>query len=237
MSDKRTAELHRKMKSAGDPADAAAQKAYHKSPLKFHGLKADVQRAILREVFPKKPAIPRAELEPVIRELWTSDWFDERIAALSLLDRIAGELEVGDLPWIKEMASLCDGWALLDTLAFTALGPMGMRLGEPVYRVVRKWSDDDWMWTRRAAILIHALPARRGMLNHEYSWPTWEERLFEKEFFIRKAIGWALRESCKHYPREVCDFLLRVGDRASGLTRREGARTLPEKMRIRILGK
>jgi len=61
--------------------------------------------------------------------------------------------------------------------------------------------------------------------------------LHETEFFIRKAIGWTLREIGKSEPRAVHAFLMRVGDRASGLTRREGARRLPPPLRRDILGK
>ena len=63
--------------------------------------------------------------------------------------------------------------------------------------------------------------ARRGQLSDRYSWPTFEELLPEREFFIRKALGWTLRECSKKYPEQVAEFLLRVGERASGLTRRE----------------
>ena len=69
------------------------------------------------------------------------------------------------------------------------------------------------------------------------SWPTFEELLPEREFFIRKALGWTLRECSKKYPEQVAEFLLRVGERASGLTRREGGRNLPEQLRERVLGK
>ena len=91
------------------------------------------------------------------------------------------------------------------------------------------------MWTRRASVLVHIVPARKGKLDDKYSWPTFEELLPEKEFFIRKAIGWTLRECSKKYPEQVADFLVRVGDRASGLTRREGARNLPSPLKAKIV--
>jgi len=53
-------------------------------------------------------------------------------------------------------------------------------------------------------------------------------------FFIRKAIGWALRECSKKYPEEVFAFLERIGGRASGLTRREGSRRLPEQLQAKL---
>src|SRR5690606_7009565 len=99
------------------------------------------------------------------------------------------------------------------------------------------WREDSVMWTRRASILVHIHPARQAQLAQDHCWDTWESRLHEKDFFIRKAIGWALRESSKEYPQQVHDFLVRVGDRASGLTRREGEHLWPAHQRAAILGR
>jgi 3-methyladenine DNA glycosylase AlkD len=132
------------------------------------------------------------------------------------------------------MTGDCEGWAWLDWLATKIIGPVALAHGDPAWRDIRGWTDDPWLWTRRASILAHVPAARKGALEEAYAWPTFEERLFEKEFFIRKAVGWALRECAKHYAPEVCDFLVRVGGRASGLTRREGARRLPPELRRRV---
>jgi CheY-like chemotaxis protein/3-methyladenine DNA glycosylase AlkD len=234
--DPRLLRLRELLLAEASPADAKAQQRYHKSALQFMGLKAAAHARIFREVFPPR-SLSRAEHLPLAQAMWRSTYFDERVAALWLLERLVKELTPGDLAWLKGMTRDCDGWALTDYLTTRTLGALALRHGAAVYQPVRGWSDDDWLWTRRAAILIHALPARKGALAHEYAWPTFEERLGEKEFFIRKAIGWALRECAKHYPREVHGFLTRVGDRASGLTRREGARNLPEDLRVEILGK
>ena len=64
-----------------------------------------------------------------------------------------------------------------------------------------------------------------------------EKMLSEKEFFIRKAIGWGLREMAKANPGEAFDFLMKVKHKASGLTLREGSKRLPEKMKKTITGK
>lgn len=171
-----------------------------------------------------------------MRELWLSEYWDERIIALALLNSFSHELSPKDIPWLHQLTRDCDGWALLDTLATDALGSLALNYGSQAYEPLRAWSTDEWMWTRRAAILLHLVPARKRELNAAYAWPTWEELLPETGFFIRKAVGWALREACKHYPQEVCAFLLRVGSRASNLTRREGARNLPAGLRSQVLG-
>jgi len=235
MADARIKKLRALLKAAGDPEDAKAQQAYLKTPLRFAGVKTAVRRGFVLEAFGRKST--RAEVEDAIRELWRTDTYDERATALSLLKRVLIELDIGDLPWLHAITRDCDNWALLDTLACDILGPLALLQGEALFKPVRRWSTDVWMWTRRASILVHLIPGRKQKLAHKYAWATFEERLPEKEFFIRKAIGWTLRECGKHYAQNVHDFLVHVGDRASGLTRREGARNLPDKLRIPILGK
>lgn len=123
---------------------------------------------------------------------------------------------------------------MLDFLATGHLGYLALTYPDAVYPEVRKWSKSKHMWTRRAAILVHVLPARKKMLAGEYAWPTFAELLHEKEFFIRKAIGWTLRECAKHYPEEVFEFIREHKTKMSGLTFREASRNLPETMRKRL---
>lgn len=235
MDDPRIDQLRTLIVDAGNPADGAAQQAYHKSPLRFLGIKADKLRQIMREVFPEQ-VYSRSEHLPVVGELWSSDCYDDRMAALWLLEHARRVLTPDDLEGLLAMTRTCTGWAELDALALRVLSPMALDFETAVFKPVRRWSGDDCMWTRRASILVHIVPAREQRLAAEYAWPTFEERLPETEVLIRKAIGWTLREISKHYPREVFGFLTRVGDRASALTRKEGARRLPDELRIPILG-
>ena len=235
--DRRLVGFRAGLAAAADPEHAAFHRRYHKSELRFHGLRNEPLRALVRTCCPRRPKPDRDDALGLVRALWSSDWFEERQAALLLLERHAAMLVPDDLPWLGAMTRDCAGWAHLDLLAVKVLGALALARPDAVYPVVRGWSDDSWMWSRRAAILVHVLPARRRQLDQEVAFTTFDERLHETEFFIRKAIGWALREACRHYPQEVYDFLARAGDRASGLTRREGARKLPEALRLRLLGR
>jgi 3-methyladenine DNA glycosylase AlkD len=235
--DPRVAELRKKFAALANAEHAAFHKEYHKSELEFLGLRVPQLRAVMKEVFPARPKLGVEEAVALTKELWVRPIYEERSAALLILQRVAKDLDAGHLPWIHSLTRDVNGWGLLDEIGVHVLGPMAMSDPEGVYPVVRKWSKDPHMWTRRASVLIHCYPARKGSVAVKYAWPTFEELLPEKEFFIRKAVGWALRELCGPCPQEVHDFLLRVGDRASGLTRREGARKLPPKLRKDVLGK
>jgi len=148
-----------------------------------------------------------------------------------LIERVVNDLTPKDLPILKKIADECEGWGMLDYLATRHLWTLALNYEDAVYSKVRKWTKSKHLWTRRAAILIHVLPARKKQLRAEYALPTFAELLYEKEFFIRKAIGWTLREMAKNYPEMTYEFLKDHRSEVSGLTMREGARRLTETMR------
>lgn len=227
--------IRARLEALADPAHAQFHQGYHKSELNFYGLRTPQLQALFKELYPARPKLLLGDIEPLVRALWASEWYEERTFALMLLERVAAQLSPEHLPWIKQITRDCQGWALLDYLATRHLGVMALTHGEPVYREVRGWSTDAWLWTRRASVLIHIQPGRKQRLADAWAWPTFEELLPDRDFFIRKAIGWTLRECSKFYPQQVHDFLLRVGPAASGLTIREGARNLPDELRADFL--
>lgn len=101
--------------------------------------------------------------------------------------------------------------------------------------VVRRWAGDEDHWLRRAALLAHLPGLRRG----EGDWARFGEladgMLEEREFFVRKAIGWVLRETAKRRPEQVADWLEPRACRAAGLTVREAVKHLPQQERARVL--
>jgi 3-methyladenine DNA glycosylase AlkD len=230
-------QVRARLRAQANAGHAAFHKAYHKSSMDFYGLRQPQLDAIFKELFPKREWIDRADALPLIDELRATSWAEEHSIATLLLERIQPQLTADDVPYLRTWCDRTNGWGALDAVSIYVISPLALRLGDSVYKQVRPWSKAEHMWTRRASILVHIVPARRGQLSDRYSWPTFEELLPEREFFIRKALGWTLRECSKKYPEQVAEFLLRVGERASGLTRREGGRNLPEQLRERVLGK
>jgi 3-methyladenine DNA glycosylase AlkD len=234
MGDVRITALRIELVKRRDKTHAAFHKNYHKSSKDFYGLKNAALVEAVTKVFPKKPALDKDELIALGLELWSSNWFEEQAAGLMLIERCAKELTPKDLPMLKQIAEECEGWAMLDYLATRHLGTLGMNYPDEVYPKVRKWTKSKHLWTRRAAVLIHVMPSRKKQLRAEFAIPTFEELLHEKEFFIRKAIGWTLREIGKHYHDLTFEFLREHKEEASGLTMREGGRNLPLAMRKQL---
>jgi len=226
--------LRAELEKRADKTHAAFHKNYHKSTKDFYGLKNAALVEAFNTIFPKKEPLEKDEAIAIALELWSSNWFEEQAAGLMLLERCAKELTPKDLPILKKITEECEGWAMLDYLSTRHLGTLAINYPDEVYPKVRKWTKSKHLWTRRASILIHIMPSRKKQLRAEFAIPTFEELLHEKEFFIRKAIGWTLREIGKHYPDLTFEFLREHKEEASGLTLREGGRNLSIEMRRQL---
>ncbi|MBW7934346.1 MAG: DNA alkylation repair protein [Gemmatimonadaceae bacterium] len=158
-----------------------------------------------------------------------------RAVAMFLLEHRVAALGARDLPLVERFLRESRSWAYLDWLCFKVVAPMLVRV-PAVRRKVAKWSRDDDFWMRRAALLT-LLP---GLKAGEIPFSAFEAiavpMLGEREFFIRKALGWSLREIGKRKPADVAAFLRAHRDTVSGLTRREAVKYLPPRLHAGLVG-
>jgi 3-methyladenine DNA glycosylase AlkD len=144
-----------------------------------------------------------------------------------LLEEHADLLLPRDLPLLKRMIRGSFTWAYVDGLAANAVGPLLERSPE-LTSELDCWVDDPSFWIRRAALLALLGPLRRGSGDWARFRRYAERLLDDNEFFVRKAIGWVLRETSKRRPDLVRRYVLARGGRMSGVTFREAVRRLPE---------
>jgi 3-methyladenine DNA glycosylase AlkD len=116
-------------------------------------------------------------------------------------------------------------WALVDGLSVSVMGALVERHPE-LAPVLDRWAVDDDFWLRRAALLALLVPLRQGRGDFDRFGRYADAMLDEREFFIRKAIGWVLRETARKRPDLVYDWLLPRAVRASGVTIREAIKPL-----------
>jgi 3-methyladenine DNA glycosylase AlkD len=112
----------------------------------------------------------------------------------------------------------------VDDLAADVVGSLVVEHPGLADAVLDRWIRDDDFWIRRSALLALLGPLRRGGGDWERFARYADEVLDEKEFFIRKAIGWVLRETAKKRPALVVDWVAARTDRISGVTIREAVR-------------
>ena len=209
-----------------DAARAAQEKRYLKSDLDFLGVAVPGIRRAVTETARSYQGLPRDDALAWARALW-HDQHERRMAAIEVLCRYAKLLEPAELPqleaWIREARS----WAYVDSLAGTVAGTIALR-HPAAWPLIDPWATDEDFWVRRSALLTLLPGIRRGQPDlarfERYATPM----LTEREFFIRKAIGWVLREISKQDPAYVAAWTRRHLDAMSGVTFREAVRRLPE---------
>ena len=225
--------MDRRLRAAGRPERARFDSAYLKSDLVFYGVTLPEIHRIAREYTREHPEIDRRSLRALAVGAFRTRKHDLRTVAIAIVDRRRALLEDRDLPWLIDVADACNTWAHIDWLAVGVIGDVIARYPAS-RRWLARWATQKNFWVRRTAILAQHDQLKRG----EGDWPLFvrvtDPMLGETEFFIRKAIGWVLREVSKKYPKRVFDYILPRRDRMSGLTLREGAKYLSDGQRKKL---
>jgi 3-methyladenine DNA glycosylase AlkD len=213
--------LRRAMRRARDPARAIAQQAYMKSTMPYHGVANPQMRTICRAVFADYAIDPKRWPSDIL-EIWRNARFrEERYAAIELAQlRKARPLHTIDaLPIFEEI--IVDGawWDFVDAVAGKNLGLILENDRAAMRRKMLAWSKCDDMWKRRSSIICQLHFKEKTDLDFLYT--CIEPSLSSKEFFLRKAIGWALRQYAWTDPGEIVRYVEANAERLSPLSRRE----------------
>jgi 3-methyladenine DNA glycosylase AlkD len=215
-------ELRARLKAMGDPAGAAKMQAYMKSALPYHGVKSTPMRALFREVLEGYAPASLAEWKRDVLALWNGATHrEERYAALALCaHRGARPFQRFEaLPLYEELIVSGAWWDLVDELAGSRLPVLLVADRAPMTKAMRAWARSDDLWKRRASIICQL--KLNDALDVELLYDCIEPSMDSKEFFLRKAIGWALRQYAKKDPAAVKRYVKKNEARLSGLSRRE----------------
>lgn len=229
-------ELECELRSVGDTERAVGAKAYLRSDLEFIGVAAKPLRVVARAFLADHPDIGHDGLLKLVSALWQQPVFELRAVAVALLERRTKDLVIDDLEFVEDLLRRSHTWALVDWLCTKVAAPLVERDPARTAATLDRWSLDGEFWIRRAS-MIAQLPALRAAGGDFELFATFASRMMgEKEFFIRKAIGWVLRDVSKKRPDLTFAFLSEYVDEVSGLTLREGSKYLPEGQRAELRG-
>ncbi|MGD8150559.1 DNA alkylation repair protein [Ornithinimicrobium sp. Y1694] len=217
--------------AAGDGERAAGQQAYMKSPLPFHGVTSPELRRIVNPLLRAHAPTDRAAWEATVRELWDGATHrEERYAALALAKHRSARAwqDPGVLDLHRHLVVTGAWWDVVDEIASRLVGPVLLAHPEAVTPVMDAWAVEEDLWLRRVAILsqLKHKGATDVALLERCVLANVEGTEHGSEFFIRKAIGWALREHAKTDPRWVGGFVSEHLERLSGLSVREATKHL-----------
>ncbi|MBL7256717.1 DNA alkylation repair protein [Paractinoplanes lichenicola] len=215
--------LDERLRPAADPTRAAGMAAYMKNQFEFLGLPAPVLQKLAKAAQTGLPRPTPEELRTIALELWSRPQREYQYVACSYLVRHVDVPGADFITTVRTLVTTKSWWDTIDPLATRFTGGLVKR-HRALVDAMDEWSRDDNMWLVRVAIL-HQL---------HYGADTDEERLFaycaaqagHRDFFVRKAIGWALRHYARTAPHEVRTFVEAHRSVLSGLSIREATKHL-----------
>ena len=214
--------VRRTLRDHADPSIAPGQQAYMKSTMPFLGVRVPEVRRLTRAAARSSPPADLEALERAVRDLWDGATHrEERYAATELTDlRLAiGRLEL--LPLYEHIAVTGAWWDHVDEVAHRIADLHDLH-SEPTAEAVRRWATSSDTWLRRLAIISQL--GRRDRVDRAVLVDVIEPNLADPEFFIRKAVGWALRDLARIDPDWVQTFA--DEHELSPLSRREALKHL-----------
>jgi 3-methyladenine DNA glycosylase AlkD len=210
-----------------DVARAPQMQAYMKSVMPYMGVASPQLKATSKAVFAELQYDDVSDWMADIQDIWRGAAFrEEYYAAIELTGiKQARPFQRTDiLPMYREMIITGGWWDTTDSIAPTRLGEILHADRKAMSQAMLEWAVDDNMWVRRSAILCQ-LKAKDDM-DLDLLYACIEPSISSKEFFLRKAIGWVLRQYARTNPQEVRRYVSANEARLSNLTKREALKHL-----------
>ena len=207
----------------GDSQKAPHMQAYMKTEQPFYGVQSKLRKQIFRDAIKKYPIKSREEWKKIILELWNGTHREEMYQALELAEHYKIYHDESAWELYEELLRSATNWDTVDWLSSNLIGQLLFK-----YRHMEKdlwqWTDDDNFWVRRASLLANLKHKEKTNINLLSQ--TILKLAHEKEFFIRKAIGWVLRQYSYTDADWVIEFVNKYEDKLSGLSKREALKAL-----------
>jgi 3-methyladenine DNA glycosylase AlkD len=212
---------------AADPGRAPGMQAYMKSAMPYRGVTAPVNKPIFKNAIEANPLPDAAAWAETVRRLFHEAAFrEERYGAIALLDHrlYRRHRTLAVLPLYEELIVGGAWWDIVDEVATGPLRDLLAAHPTEIGKAMREWSVSPDRWKRRSSIICQV--GRRRSIDLELLYSCIEPNLGDRDFFIRKAIGWALRDYAWADPEEVVRYVALNQARLSGLSRREALKNM-----------
>ena len=216
--------VRRSLKAVEDPERAISMAAYMKTDMPFYGVSSPARRPIARELKVQYPPGSASEYRKNVGLLWALPHREEKYLAIDYALSFKNLITFDQIDLYRQMVVEGAWWDFVDGIASDLVGRVMLNDRERMRPVLEEWIDHKDMWLRRTALLAQL--RHKSATDEAMLFDFCRRRAHEREFFIRKAIGWALREYARVHPEAVRRFLAENEANLSGLSRREAAKHL-----------
>lgn len=204
--------------------NAQAMSAYMKHQFPFHGITSQHRAELLKDLLNINNLPIHSDLKPICEQLWQLPEREYAYAALSLLAKCNKLLQPSDYPWLIDLITQRSWWDSVDTLAGNVLSGMVNRYPTALWPVFEPLIASNNFWLNRTAIIVQL--KSKNNTDAAFLSTAILPHMQNKEFFLRKAIGWSLRQYARYNPQWVIDFVQQYQEQLSGLSKREALKRL-----------
>jgi 3-methyladenine DNA glycosylase AlkD len=198
--------------------------AYMKTDMPFYGVQKAGRSEIARALVSRFDISTQRQYERVVTRLWRLPHREEKYMAVQVAQHYHDFIAPPSLPLYEKLIREGAWWDFVDTIAIRLVGEVLLTCRRTTRALMDEWISDADLWIRRTALISQI--GHKERTDHRRLFRYCRQRAAEREFFIRKGIGWALREYSYTAPERVLRFLQENADRLSGLSFREGAKAL-----------
>ena len=189
------------------PQNAVAMEKYMKNLFSFYGFKTDVRRALLKNVLADHKNEVKENAREIVLQLYAKPEREYHYTAIEILMKeLKKDFRKDDISLIEKLVITHSWWDSIDTIAKYLVGGYLTQYPNETEKVIGAFSGSENMWLNRCAILFQL--GYKKETNVKVLFSECEKHCHSKEFFIQKAIGWALREYAKTDPDAVKNFVL-----------------------------
>ena len=207
----------------GVPEDAVQKVRYMKNHFDFYGLRAKIWVGLLKELFVEYGIYEGKDLEYFIQRCFDDEYREIHYAAIQMFERQQKKSDHDYIDLLEWMVVHQSWWDSVDWIS-KLIGIQFKKHPEQIIPYTQKWIKGDNMWLQRVAIIFQS--AYKEQTDQELLFDYCKQKAFDKEFFIRKAIGWALRQYSRTNPQAVKAFVIENQNQLSTLSKREALRLM-----------
>ena len=179
---------------------------YMKNNFPFYGIKTDQRRLILKKVWEENQKEVKDNPREITLQLFAFEAREMHYCAIEILTKtLKKNYQVEDIQLIEKILTTHSWWDSVDTIAKYILGQYLIEFPNETKKVIQRFSDAENMWLNRSALLFQL--GYKQKTNAAILFEECRKQSHSKEFFIQKAIGWALREYAKCCPNKVKQFV------------------------------
>ena len=214
--------VQRELSTRANPEKAVGMQAYMKTDMPFYGVQKPARTEVLRQLKKEFAPSDHGEYLEIVSSLWDLPHREEKYLSQGVATAFPRYVIPASLPMYHRFIVEGAWWDFVDETATHMIRELVLGHPQEMWPVVDEWNDAADMWLRRTSIICQVGARERTDTERLFRYCT--ARLGEKEFFIRKAIGWALRDYARTDPVAVASYVSEHGEEMSGLSRREATK-------------